>query len=174
MQAGWEPLKGMVLVGWAEPPRYVQVAMAWIWPLLSSKGQGKNYVRSPPAPLPGICQAPGMMLTHAGPQSPRGASPFACPGLCRQSYAHVAQALSGRGLSLASRADSCLEHGQHRLPAAYKTWDGHIPHCRGTFLPLASPCLAGVFHGWLFPFIDALAEVLLGCHRQHVINQLRR
>lgn len=114
-----------------------------------------------------------MMLTHAGPQSPRGASPFACSGLCRQSYAHAAQVLSIRGLSLASRADSCLEHGQHRLPAAYKTWDGHLPHCRDTFLPLASPCLAGVFLGWLFPFTDALVEVLLGCHRQHVINQFQ-
>lgn len=93
-----------------------------------------------------------MMLTHAGPQSPHGASPFACPGFCRQSCAHVAQVLSIRGLSLASRADSCLEHGQHRLPAAYQTWDGPLPRCRGTFLPLASPCLAGVFLGWLFSF----------------------
>lgn len=52
-----------------------------------------------------------------------------------------------RGLNSASKANLCLEHGQRRLPTTYETWHGQVPHLRGSFPALASPCLASLFQG---------------------------
>jgi len=131
----------------------------------------------PGSPTDGSHQAPGMMLEHAGPPKPSWGKPsFPCPWLCRQSCAPVAQALSP-GSSLAAEAEFSIQGRvipgarPAQAPITYETWHGHVPHCRGRFLPLASP---SVFQGCFFSIPDATLEIFWGCPRQYVIDQPRR
>lgn len=96
----------------------------------------------------GTCCSPKVLMEQAQLYLPRALQAelcSCCPGT------ELRFKPSRKGLNSASRANSCLEYGQRRLPTAYEAWHGHVPHLRGSFLPLASPCLASMFQGWFSP-----------------------
>ena len=140
--------------GWAEPPRFVQAAVAQI-----QQSPGNKLQLIPASPTDGkppgsrddtgTCWSPKVLMEQAQLYLPRALQAELC-SCCPGTEPRLKP--SSRGLNSASRANSCLEHGQRRPPTAYETWHGHVPHLRGSFLPLASPCLASMFQGWFSPW----------------------